>query len=78
MFFETPYRELGFRDDEWETVSPGDQRLIRDWILNGYNDLRVVIYDSYADDTRIKKLRQKYQLDERPKIKITYSQLHIY
>ncbi len=77
-FFSTPYKELGFREDEWELISPGDQRLIRDWLLNGYNDMRTVIYDSYSDDTRIQKLRQKYALDERPKVKVSWTHIHLY
>ena len=78
MFYELQYRDLGFREDEWEDITAGDKRLIRDWVLNGYSDMRVVLYDEYLDDTRIKKLRQKYQLDERPKIKVSLTQIHLY
>ena len=77
-FYETPYREMGFRDDQWEEVTSGDKRLIRDWIFNGYNDLQVVIYDDYRDDTRIRMLRQKYSLDERPKIHINWTSFRFY
>jgi hypothetical protein len=78
MFFQLPYKQLGFTDEEWEEITPGDRRLIRDWELNGRNELRTVLYNDYIDDSKIRKVLHHYQLRERPQIKLTFSSFNLY
>jgi len=78
MFYSLPYQDLGFSDEEWEEVTSGDKRLIRDWVLNGRNETRTVLYDEYIDDSKIRKVIHQYKLTERPHIQLTYSSFTIY
>ncbi len=78
MFFELPHQQLGFMDSEWDEMTPGDKRLIRDFALNGYNETRTVLYDHYEDDTRLRKVIHKYDLNNRPKIHVSFTSVHFY
>lgn len=78
MFYKLPYEALGFTLEEWDDVTPGDRRLIRDWVLNGRNETRLVLYDEYQDDSKIRKVIHQYKLNERPQIHLTYSSFTIY
>jgi len=77
-FFSLPYQDLGFTDTEWEDATPNEKRIIRDWVLNGHNQTRTVIYDFYEDDSSIRKVFTKYRLEERPHIQINFTSFNLY
>ncbi len=78
MFYSLPYWQLGFRDDEWESMTPSEKSLIKDWTLNGRDETRTILYREFIDDTRLRKLIHKFDLYSRPRVQVTLQELHIY
>lgn len=77
-FFDLKHYDIGFTDTEWEGTTPNEKRIIRDWVLNGRNHPRTVIYDFYEDDSTVRKVINKYDLPNRPYMQIRISCLNIY
>ena len=77
MLYEVKYRDIGFNDEEWETITKGDRRVIRDYILNNYDDTETSMYSFYEDERHVQRVRNEYKLNERPKIIVTSADIHI-
>ncbi len=77
VFYSFPYQLAGFTHDEWEAMPRGDRVLIRDYYLNGEDADQTAIYNEYETMHQVWKIKRDHNMDTRPNIKITYSDLHI-
>lgn len=78
MFLDFRHRDLGFSDEEWEDMPRTHKVLIRDFALNGYDDIRTVLYDSYESDYELNKVKRVYQLSRRPRVQFSVQDFTIY
>lgn len=76
MFFNLRYDLLGFSDNEWWNMTRGDKCLVRDYVLNGYDETQTLMYDEYESARQVRHVTKKYDLEKRPRIALSHSDFH--
>ena len=66
MFFEFPYQKVGFSSKEWSLIPSGVKRIIRDYYLNGMDQIELEKYEYLKTDFSIRRAINKYRLRARP------------
>lgn len=77
MFYSLPYEQLGFTDTEWEEMPHGHRRIIKSYVLNGYDRGQTSFYDEYDTDQQVRKVEVAYGLPSRPRIQLCIADFHI-
>lgn len=75
MLYELPFWHLNFTQEEWNAIPRGNRTLIRDFILNGYNREKTLLYNEYETDFQLRTVEKKYNLHNRPRVIVRASDL---
>ena len=71
MFWRIPHQRLGFSDEEWETMPSGHRRIVKSYVLNGYDREQTSLYEEYETVFQVRKVEKWYGLEQRPKIQLS-------
>lgn len=70
MIFNFPFEDVGFDEEEWETIPRGDRCIIRDFHLNGGDTDQTAMFGYYETDRQIRKAVNMYHLRARPLLRL--------
>ena len=77
MFYSLPHKQLGFEDEQWESMPHGHRRIIKSYVLNGCDQTQTTIYDEYDTEQQVRKVEHLYHLSNRPRIQLSLADFQI-
>ena len=77
MFFDLDNNKLGFDNYNWAMMPKGDRRIIRDYVLNGFDRDETLLYGFYDTMYQVRRVEKDYNLEERPRVQVSYGDFAI-
>ena len=77
MFYYFPYHAVGFDDETWEAMPRVERVIVRDWYLNGRDRRQTTTYGEYDTPFQVGKVERKYNLHQRPFLRIQTADFHL-
>jgi hypothetical protein len=66
MLYDFPYLAAGFTEEEWDGIPRTDKTIIRDYYLFGGNQDKMLSFEFYDTDRKIRGAMKIYHLRARP------------